>query len=173
MIQRSNARERARTEQMTPVASGDLGPVRRSVLRDGAFLKVPVATRSRQPGLTGNDGPAGPGTGTLPARRDGRGDAQPTKPRVLPISLLSMATSADGPSLSKTYAPYGRLIPCETVVTIESSRLDTPVIGLVTEDVWHPDLMHEAHVVYRREAGSSWNLKGTDGERCCDRGQKE
>jgi hypothetical protein len=29
------------------------------------------------------------------------------------------------------------MIPCETVVTIESSRLDTPVIGLVTEDVWH------------------------------------
>ncbi|HEX2853956.1 MAG TPA: TrbI/VirB10 family protein [Opitutaceae bacterium] len=39
--------------------------------------------------------------------------------------------------LSKTYAPYGRLIPCETVITIESSKLDTPVIGLVTEDVWH------------------------------------
>ena len=40
-------------------------------------------------------------------------------------------------SLSKTYAPFGRLIPCETVITIESSKLDTPVIGLVTEDVWH------------------------------------
>ena len=33
-------------------------------------------------------------------------------------------------------APYGRLIPCETVVTLESNRLDTPVIGLVTADVW-------------------------------------
>jgi hypothetical protein len=44
---------------------------------------------------------------------------------------------AEGPALSKTYAPFGRLIPCETVITIESSKLDTPVIGLVTEDVWH------------------------------------
>lgn len=34
-------------------------------------------------------------------------------------------------------APYGRLIPCETVFALESSRLETPVIGLVTEDVWH------------------------------------
>jgi hypothetical protein len=34
-------------------------------------------------------------------------------------------------------APYGRLIPCETVVALESNRLETPVIGLVTEDVWH------------------------------------
>ncbi|MEO6874906.1 MAG: TrbI/VirB10 family protein, partial [Opitutaceae bacterium] len=39
--------------------------------------------------------------------------------------------------LSSTYAPFGRLIPCETVITLESSKLDTPVIGLVTEDVWH------------------------------------
>ncbi|OAM90415.1 hypothetical protein AW736_08025 [Termitidicoccus mucosus] len=29
------------------------------------------------------------------------------------------------------------MIPCETVVTLESNRLETPVIGLVTEDVWH------------------------------------
>lgn len=34
-------------------------------------------------------------------------------------------------------APFGRLIPCETVVALESNRLETPIIGLVTEDVWH------------------------------------
>jgi hypothetical protein len=28
------------------------------------------------------------------------------------------------------------MIPCETVVTLESNRLATPVIGIVTEDVW-------------------------------------
>lgn len=138
MIQRSNARERARTGQMTSVAPSDLGPVRRSVLRDGAFLKLPASARNGQPGATGNGGTAAPeGSGAESARRVGRNDSPPVKPRVLPISLFSTATSDDGPSLSKTYAPYGRLIPCETVVTIESSRLDTPVIGLVTEDVWH------------------------------------
>jgi hypothetical protein len=60
----------------------------------------------------------------------------PVPPPVLPLSLFAShvaAIEADAPPA----APYGRLIPCETVVTLESNRLDTPVIGLVTEDVWH------------------------------------
>jgi hypothetical protein len=60
----------------------------------------------------------------------------PTKPRVLPISLISSVTN-ESATLSQTYAPFGRLIPCETIITLESSKLDTPVIGLVTEDIWN------------------------------------
>lgn len=59
----------------------------------------------------------------------------PAKPTISPLTLFFIApapSKEDRPS-----APYGRLIPCETVVTLESNRLDTPVIGLVTEDVWH------------------------------------
>ena len=41
------------------------------------------------------------------------------------------------PEVSDTYAPYGRLIPCETVITIDSSKIETPIIGFVTEDLWH------------------------------------
>jgi hypothetical protein len=33
-------------------------------------------------------------------------------------------------------APYGRMIPCETLVTLESNRLATPVIGRVSHDIW-------------------------------------
>ncbi len=33
--------------------------------------------------------------------------------------------------------PLGRLIPCETVFTLESNRLATPVVALVTDEVWH------------------------------------
>src|ERR1019366_2286440 len=39
--------------------------------------------------------------------------------------------------VSDTYAPYGRMIPCETVITIDSAKIETPIIGFVTEDVWH------------------------------------
>lgn len=39
-------------------------------------------------------------------------------------------------SISEKYAPYGRLVKCELVNTIDSSRQETPIIGLVTEDVW-------------------------------------
>ncbi len=51
----------------------------------------------------------------------------------LPLSLLEPTPAK--PVILR--APFGRLIPCETVLTLESNRLETPVIGLVTESVWH------------------------------------
>ncbi|MDP3069640.1 MAG: TrbI/VirB10 family protein [Opitutaceae bacterium] len=56
-------------------------------------------------------------------------------PAVLPISLTPVRVGDS--AKAERFAPYGRLIPCETVLTVESNRLDTPVIGLVTEAVWH------------------------------------
>src|SRR3546814_16942663 len=38
---------------------------------------------------------------------------------------------------SDLYAPFGRLIPCETVITVDSSSIRTPIVGLITEDVYH------------------------------------
>lgn len=56
-------------------------------------------------------------------------------PKVLPLSVV--VASRDPASLDPlAVAPFGRMIPCETVVTLESNRLATPVIGIVTEDVW-------------------------------------
>lgn len=58
------------------------------------------------------------------------------KPTVLPLTLFAAAPEpARSPTLPS--APYGRLIPCETIVALESNRLETPVIGLVSENVWH------------------------------------
>jgi len=37
----------------------------------------------------------------------------------------------------KDYAPFGRLIKCQLVNTVDSSSFDTPIIGLVTENLWH------------------------------------
>jgi hypothetical protein len=56
-----------------------------------------------------------------------------------PISLYaeSPATEPERKPLSKLYAPYGRLIPCELIVTIDSSSIQTPIIGLITEDIYH------------------------------------
>ena len=79
----------------------------------------------------------------MPTPTMGAASSQPTdvpvtpdKPRVLPLTLFAVKKE---PPLAAAlpFAPYGRLIPCETVVTLESNRLETPVIGLVTEDVWH------------------------------------
>jgi hypothetical protein len=55
----------------------------------------------------------------------------------LPINLFaeSPAISEEKP-LSKNYAPYGRLIPCELIVTVDSSSVQTPIVGLVTENIY-------------------------------------
>lgn len=129
MVFRSHARDQARAEQMAQVeeTAPDVG--RQSILRDGSPLKVPetFTPASRESSGTSRE--------SRPRAARERTDTKP--PAALPISLFTSSATSDATELSKTYAPYGRMIPCETVVTIESSRLDTPVIGLVTEDVWH------------------------------------
>ena len=59
----------------------------------------------------------------------------PAAPAVLPISLYH--GNGEPTDVSDTYAPYGRMIPCETVITIDSAKIETPIIGFVTEDIWH------------------------------------
>jgi len=59
------------------------------------------------------------------------------KVEVLPISLFADPPSAEEKQpLSKDYAPYGRLIPCELIVTVDSSSIQTPIVGLVTENIY-------------------------------------
>ena len=66
--------------------------------------------------------------------------AAPTAPetasRELPLTIFAAPPPAPAISPLPT-APFGRLIPCQTVVALESNRLETPIIGLVTDDVWH------------------------------------
>ena len=66
------------------------------------------------------------------------------KPEAKPKPLPPLSLFAQPPALpdtrselSKDYAPFGRLISCQLIITVDSSALDTPIIGLITEDVWH------------------------------------
>ncbi len=139
LIYRSNARDEARTEQLTSVEAAPSGALRESIVRGGVPMKIPPPL----PHAPKEPRPAANAPGAEPSRpraaREAVCDiASVPKPKVLPISLFAgTSTAADDGALSKTYAPYGRMIACETVITIESSKLDTPVIGLVTDDVWH------------------------------------
>ena len=56
-----------------------------------------------------------------------------------PISLVADATAGvPEPKTPGThYAPYGRLIPCQTVITVDSASIQTPIVGLITEDIYH------------------------------------
>ena len=72
---------------------------------------------------------------SVPPTDNNSPDQSPTVPAALPISLYH--GNDQETEVSDTYAPYGRMIPCETVITIDSAKIETPIIGFVTEDVWH------------------------------------
>ena len=61
------------------------------------------------------------------------------KPELPSLSLVAETPSAEPTvkPLSEKFAPFGRLIPCELVITVDSSALQTPIVGLVTEDLYH------------------------------------
>jgi len=63
----------------------------------------------------------------------------PQTPPAPPISLFADATAGvpEPKTIGTHYAPYGRLIPCETVITVDSASIQTPIVGLVTEDIYH------------------------------------
>jgi hypothetical protein len=129
LVFRSYMRDKARAEQLTKIEATAPETGRQSILRDGSPLKVPEVFTPTSRAETTSGGESRP--------RAARAAQSPKPPAALPISLFSGNPATDAKELSKNYAPYGRLIPCETIVTLESSRLDTPVIGLVTDDVWH------------------------------------
>ncbi|OAM90019.1 TrbI/VirB10 family protein [Termitidicoccus mucosus] len=134
-----------RGERPIAAAAPPVPPMERhTITRDGQPLKVPapltpVNSSARANLQSGDKNISEAVSRPRAARQENHPDAGNRKgPPVLPISLL--AANSGIPSsvpLSPNYAPYGRLIPCETIITLESSKTDTPIIGLVTEDVWH------------------------------------
>ncbi len=104
---------------------------------------------------------------------------QETAPALLaPISLFADATAgvAEPKSVSSLYAPFGRLISCETVVTVDSASIQTPIVGLVTENIYHAgklvipagtEVHGTAQTDRHRErisSGNSWTLVWQTGE---------
>ncbi len=95
-----------------------------------------------------------------------------------PISLFADSTAGVAPSkkLSAAFAPFGRLIPCETIITVDSSSIQTPIVGLVTENIYYSGKLiipagTEVHGMAQtdrqreRIAGNtSWTLVWQDGQ---------
>ena len=140
MLYRSRARDDAADKAMTPVEKSDAGLLHASIARAAAVFKpVPPPPIAKPTPKTETAAPSAAQPASLPERSARTPRAEPPKAKPVPLSLIAVAAPPppEELGLSKTYAPFGRLIPCETVITLESSKLDTPVIGLVTEDVWH------------------------------------
>ena len=146
-VHRINVRDEAQARELTRIEKPDTAPLHASLPRTAAPFKPapPVVITKAKPVLE----PApvarvAPPEGIAPAPRAAIRVPPPepvkAKPRVPPLSLVAVSAptpAAEAVGISGAYAPFGRLIPCETVITLESSKLDTPVLGLVTDDVWH------------------------------------
>ena len=103
---------------------------------------------------------------------------EPSAPQLAPIGLFADASAGvpEPKSLGSIYAPYGRLISCETVITVDSASIQTPIVGLVTENIYHrgklvipagTEVHGSAQTDRHREriaSGSSWTLVWQGGE---------
>jgi hypothetical protein len=77
---------------------------------------------------------------STPSRESDRvARATPTPKPPPPIPQTFFATREQ--SFSELFLPYGRLLRCELVNTVDSTNIDTPIIGLVIEDAWNDGRM--------------------------------
>lgn len=102
----------------------------------------------------------------------------PAPSPLAPISLFADSSVGlrEAKPVPAVYAPFGRLIPCETVITVDSASIQTPIIGLITDDVYHngrlvipagTEIHGTAQTDRHREriaSGNSWTLVWQSGE---------
>jgi hypothetical protein len=67
-----------------------------------------------------------------PARQQATAQARASR---TPTSLMAFPIS-DQPQLGAAYAAYGRFIRCKLLITVDSNRIETPIVGIVLEDVY-------------------------------------
>jgi hypothetical protein len=125
----------------TPLATNDIGnkpEVVETVLRPMQVFNPPPPKSTpppASPARSMSDSPAFTNSSPRPLP-----NVPPRQPDLLaPISLFadSEAGAARPKKLSAIYAPFGRLIPCETVITVDSASMETPIVGLVTENIYY------------------------------------
>lgn len=64
---------------------------------------------------------------------------EPPPPQLPSLSLFPDASVGvpEPRTPGSIYAPFGRLIPCETVITVDSASIQTPIVGLITANIYH------------------------------------
>ncbi len=121
-----------RTEPLSPIRTNDKPQTVQTVERPMELFRPPQPKpEPPPPPPKTNEPPKTVAEAPKPA-------PQPPPPPP-PISLFADATAGvPEPKTPGThYAPYGRLIPCQTVITVDSASIQTPIVGLITEDIYH------------------------------------
>ena len=111
-----------RMESKSPDKTVSKSQVVETVTRKMSAFNPPMATPS----------PTAP-----PPIPDKKGIEKPPELPAISLYAESPGSQKAIEPLSDDYAPFGRLVPCELIITVDSSTIDTPIVGLVTDDVWH------------------------------------
>ncbi len=93
------------------------------------------ATTAKHTEFLENIPPTTPAQNKAPAPappQEARPTSVPKPPPPIPQAIF--ATKEE--SRSEYYLPFGRLLRCELVNAVESTNIETPIIGLITQDVW-------------------------------------
>ena len=76
----------------------------------------------------------------MPVFHAARPPAPVTSPstKATPKSSLSVLafTDSDVPRIGEAYAAYGRFLRCKLLITVDSNRIQTPIVGILMEDVY-------------------------------------
>ena len=78
-------------------------------------------------------------TQATPTERESDRMARATPTPKPPLAIPQTIFATKEQSISELFLPYGRLLRCELVNTVDSTNIDTPIIGLVIEDAWPTD----------------------------------
>ena len=75
-------------------------------------------------------------------------------------------------AVSEYFLPYGRLLRCELVNTVDSTNIDTPIIGLVIEDAWNDGRViipagTEVHGLAQESRSPPFTARSTGATRTC------
>jgi hypothetical protein len=172
-IRDKNHEGEIRTEPLAPVRTNDKPQTVQTVERPMEVFRPPAPKPEPPPqpktNVQAKIAIETPKTPSTPA---------PLPPSVPPISLFADATAGvlEPKTPGTHYAPYGRLIPCQTAITVDSASIQTPIVGLITEDIYHAgrlvipagtEVHGTAQTDRHREriaSGNSWTLVWQTGE---------
>jgi len=160
----------------------DLGQVSEP-LGNGMENGVPQRASARRTGAADKSGglvPFNPPASSAGARKNAA-EAPPPKPKKIHYASLLASYEAPPPPNPavppppKRFIPFGTLLKCKLVNTVDSADIDTPVIGLLLEDVWQNGeliipantLVHgtarAGHIRDRINAAGTWRFVWQDG----------